>query len=344
MKKIISTIVIGMFASGLLAQNEKGAKIVTVSQAIQANGYLIQVGLPFIVGNYSTTRITNPVDVRFPWALLYLYNTFSDESFSISKGYFGDKVLIKWDLRANSNLVKGFNIYRRPYTPLAPNSNWGLPITSPTATAKEYEDKYVDGGVLYEYKVHAIGINGTEILYANYITGIGFRSPTAIVTGNINFKGGNPVKDVIVRAISKSGSTSSGTAISIPTAGQIEVNTINKSITTVGTLQAWLRPTTPYTDDAGDPIRLFKIASTSSLTKFIEAKVNLKAITKVLEVTITTEIGASVYRLNNYYPSGNIDGRGDDELVPVISFNTNFIHFSVILNDAQVPSLFINVI
>lgn len=326
-----------MLTSGLLAQNDKGAKIVTVSQAIKSNGYTIQVGLP-ILGVKSNARITTPIDVRFPWDALYLYKTFADESFSVSKGYYGDKILINWDLRANSNLVSSIKIYRRKYNPLSPNANWGLALTSLAATAKEFEDKYVDGGVLYEYKVHAIGINDAEILYANYISGIGFRSPTAIVTGNINFKGGNPVKDVTVRATSKGGSTSSGTAISIPIGGKIEIKDINRTITTVSTIQAWMKPETPYTDDSGVPIRLFKIESNSALEKAIEVTVNLKAISNILEVSI----GGSVYQLKNYYPSGNINGRGDDELVPVSSFNTNFVHFSVILNDGEVPSLFVN--
>ena len=131
---------------------------------------------------------------------MYLYPTFTDRegSFEVSKGYFGDKVLISWSLRSNSDLITTLKLYRREYsdTPL-PWSNEDDFLKNISKTDSEYEDKYVEGGVLYEYKLFAEGVNNTEELYANYITGIGFRNPTAIVTGNVSFNGGSPVKDVV---------------------------------------------------------------------------------------------------------------------------------------------------
>ena len=92
MKKIIITLGLWVLVTGLWAQNDGGAKIVPVSQAIQNNGFTIQVGVPYLGQNSnSVERITNPVDVRFPWDVLYLFNTFAQESFDVSKGYFGDK-------------------------------------------------------------------------------------------------------------------------------------------------------------------------------------------------------------------------------------------------------------
>ena len=346
MKKIILTLFIAMLSFGLWAQNDKGAKFVFVSQAVQSNvltdnKYSIQVGVPLLGQNKAlitpTNRTVSPADVRFPWDILYLYSTFSEEFFDVSKGYFGDKILVSWLLKNNANSVTSIQIFRREYSPLSPKT-WGTAVANVANSVTSYEDKYVEGGVLYEYKVHAIGINGSEIVYGNYITGIGFRSPTAIVTGNINYKGGNPVKDVIVRATSSGGGSGILTALMIPDTSQLSMGNINKTITGTTTLQAWVKPATPYIDDAGAAIRLFKMGTNSDLSRLIEVTVNLKASSNVLEVNI----GGSIYQLKNYFPSGTTNSRGDDELTSVTSFNSNFVHFSVILTDGNVPTLFIN--
>ncbi len=334
-----------MLCLGLWAQNDKGAKFVFVSQAVQFNTttdkkYTIQVGLPILgqkVSSSVTTRTITPADIRFPWNILYLYSTFSEEFFEVSKGYFGDKILVSWSLKNNKTSITSIEIFRREYSPLSPKS-WGSAIATVATSVTSYEDKYVEGGVLYEYKILAKGINGSEILYGNYITGVGFRSPTAIVTGNINYKGGNPVKDVIVRATSNGGSSGKLTALMIPDTSQLFISNVSKTITNATTLEAWVKPATAFTDDAGTAIRLFKLGTNSDLNRSIEVTVNLKASSKILEVNI----GGSIYQLKNYFPSGNTNARGDDELMPVTSFNSNFVHFSIILNDGNVPTLFIN--
>lgn len=346
MKKIVFTIFIAMLSSGLFAQINKGAKFVLVSQSVQSdtignNLFTIQVGLPLVGQNKAlstpTTRTVTPADVRFPWDILYLFSTFSEDFFDVSKGYFGDKVLISWVLKNNAKAISSIEIYRREYSPLSPKA-WGTPLTTVTTSSTSYEDKYTEGGVMYEYKVHAVGLHTAEILYKNFITGIGFRSPTAIVTGNINYKGGNPVKDVIVSATSNGGISGKLTALMIPDTSKLFIGNVSKPIAGTTTLQAWVKPAIPFTDDAGTAIRLFKIGTNSNLADTINVTVNLKASSKLLEVNI----GGSIYQLKNYYPSGTTNARGDDELTPVSSFNTSFVHFSVILKNGSVPSLFVN--
>ena len=336
--------------SVIVAQNNTGAIPLTLSQTIKIKvpgdgtsklAYNIQVGLP-ILGRIQSplSRNISPADVRFPWDILYLQQTFSNNYFDVSKGYYGDKIKIEWELRNNltgTAAVTGLRVFRRLYNP-STNADWGNPISNLAANATFYEDKYVEGGVLYEYKVYAVGVYDKEVEFRNFITGIGFRSPTAIVTGNISFKGGNPVKDVVVQATSKGGAGNVLKALSISNTDSVSIVGINKPITNVMTLQAWLKPTAAYTNDVGNAIRLFNIKSDRDIAKQIPVTVKLKATSKILEINI----GGSIYQLNNYYPSGNTNARGDDELVPVTSFNNKFVHFSVILNDGRVPTLFIN--
>ncbi|MFD1606057.1 LamG-like jellyroll fold domain-containing protein [Flavobacterium artemisiae] len=336
MKKIIA--VLGMFVlgAGLYAQNNSGgARIVPVSQAIQKNGFNIQVGLPFLGQNKTEPRKTNPADIRFPWSTLYLYHTFAEESFNVSKGFYGDKVLISWNLRANENLVKSIKIYRRIYTE-AGNLPYTL-VVGLSSTETTYEDKYVEGGVLYEYKVEAQGISTIPILYSTYITGIGYRNPTAVVTGNISYKGGNPVKDVVVTATPSGSAVAKGSGLNIPASGFVDISGLSTTISNAATFQAWVKPNGAYTNDSQSAIRLFNISSSTS-TDNLDVTVKLNPAAKSLDVNI----GGNKYTLNNYFPSGNLNSRGNDVFVPVSEFNNSFVHFTVVVNDNQTPLLYIN--
>ncbi|BAO74694.1 LamG-like jellyroll fold domain-containing protein [Winogradskyella sp. PG-2] len=333
MKKLIILGCLSVLVTGLWAQNDEGAKIVPVSQALQgvpgANGniYTIQVGLPFVAPS------NNNYDIRFPWDIKYLYGTFADESFDVSKGYFGDKILISWELRANYDLISSIKIYRREYTDTG--SNDFVFVSNVSRDETQYEDQYVEGGVLYEYKIVAEGIDPTEIKYTNFITDIGFRSPTAIVTGNVSYAGGSPVEDVTILAESDGSATDLGSALKIPNNGFLDIRDMSRAITTATTLQAWLKPETAFVGDAGAPIRLFRLKES---TNTIDVNVRLLVASNALEVNI----GGAIYTLDNYFPSGEIDPRGDDVLVPVSDFNTTYTHFSVQIVNGQVPVLYVN--
>ncbi len=335
MTKIIITLCLFFLVTGLWAQNDTGAKIVPVSQAVHNKDFTIQVGLPYLGQNKNNTeRIINPVDIRFPWDVLYLYSTFAEESFDISKGYFGDKIFINWDLRSNFGFISTIKIYKRLYTDSGTNPYQFVGSVSPSVT--EYEDRYVEGGVLYEYKVVAEGISNIESLYSTYITGIGYRNPTAVVTGNVSYKGGNPVKDVIVNARSEGSSINEGSSLNVPATGTIEIKKLSTPINAEATLQAWLKPKNAFENDVGVPIRLFQLSNLD--INSIDVTVNLLAATKVLVVNI----GGSEYKLHNYFPSGKLNAKGDDIMVPVTDFNSRFVHFSVLMKDGTAPLLFIN--
>ena len=95
----------------LWAQQEDGARVVIPAQAVQANGVTIQVGVPFLGENRNAVkRRLLPIDVRFPWDVLYLFETFAETSFDVSKGYYSDKIRIDWELRNNFDLVSNIKI------------------------------------------------------------------------------------------------------------------------------------------------------------------------------------------------------------------------------------------
>ncbi len=334
MKKLVYFTGFWLLVTSALWSQQDGARVVTGSQAIQNPNYTLQVGMPILgLNQQTTTRPVSPGDIRFPWGVLYLFDTFSEDSFDISKGYYGDKVLINWELRSNFDLINTIKIYRRVFTP-----DGSLPFNfvaniSPSETT--YEDRYVEGGVLYEYKIYADGIIDTEVKYSNFITGIGFRNPTAVVTGNVSFEGGNPVKDVILKASPNGSATQYGAALRVPAGGGITVDGMDRPITTAATYQAWIRPQQAYTADGQMNTRLFRL---ESFTNAININTRFDAGSRELRF----DIGGSIFRLANYMPSGDINSRGDDILIPIEHFNTDFTHVSIVLEHNQIPKLFIN--
>ena len=338
----IFAILLGFCSSVYSQGNTEGAKVVTVSQVVNgtvnSNQYSIQVGLPYLGITESSERTTTPLDIRFPWDILYFYDTFSEESFTVSKGYFTDKVKINWAIRANQDLILGFYIHRRELG----ESNYTR-IASLSSFTTEYEDKYIEGAALYEYKVEALGVSETPEKYQTFIEGIGFRSPSGIVTGRVTYEGGNPVKDAVISASSDTGTPYSSSGIHIQDNSSLKINRLKEGIENHITLQAWVMPKPlNYVTDLNDEVTVFSL---KNLMGDIEAKVNVRLegndfifSDNYLEV----DIAGSVFRLHNFYPSGSLNSRGDDVLIDVLSFHNHFTHFTVTMVDGDTPILYIN--
>jgi len=321
----------------LHSQDQEGARVVTVSQASStqasnSNQFYVQVGLPYLGITTGSVHTTTPVDVRFPWHILYLYDTFAEETFTVSKGYFTDKVKISWNVRANQDLISGFYIYRKEI-----GAEEYVRIASLGSFSTEYEDEYIEGGQLYEYKVEAIGVSAVEEKYKTFMEGIGFRSPSGIVTGRISFEGGNPVRDVAVLATSATGTPFRSSAISIPENSSLKINQFPDAIDDRITFQAWVRPVADFTN-TGDALTVFSLANFDGT---LEKNVNVKLFTGAVNY-LEVDIDGGIYTINNYYPSGQLNARGDDILNPITAFNSEFIHFSIVLEDGQIPVLYIN--
>ena len=136
-----------------------------------------------------------------------------------SKGYFGNKVELKWAFK-NTTILTNVKIYRKTYG----SSESPTLINTVTPSSGIYNDETTEAGVFYQYSlVGETDCAGTMIQSPNRITptlsdspniiyseDVGFRSPTGLINGHIEFAGGNAVKDVIV-SVEKS-SKGNGTA------------------------------------------------------------------------------------------------------------------------------------
>ncbi|OYZ01215.1 MAG: hypothetical protein B7Y37_07960 [Sphingobacteriia bacterium 28-36-52] len=298
----------------------------------------IQVGLPYM-GVRNVPQTNNPTqyylyDLGFPWGVRYRYNTFSEDAFVVSKGYYTDKVSINWAIKNNTNLIADFVIYRTTDIN-SDNPVWGAPIVTLSASARTFDDNNTEGGKLYKYKVLARGVEAVQNIYSSYIIGIGYRNPTAVITGNVSFAAGNPVKNVLISATPTGSSLNFGSSIKIPGSTFVAVSNLHKSLKDSITLQAWVKPETDFNNDE---ITLYQLIS--NLNETLAFKVKLAEVSGRNRVTIT--VGEHVITLSDFIPSGELDNKGDDLFIPIQNLNSSFTHFTAVLRNNKVPEIYIN--
>jgi len=303
----------------------------------------IQVGLPYMgvtdvpqTNNHSQNYVR---DLGFPWGIAYRYKTFSDDAFTVSKGYYTDKIVINWQVKANLSLITEFAIYRSTEISSS-NPSWGNPIATVSSSARSYDDVNTEGGKLYRYKIVARGVESVEAIYSSYINGIGYRNPTGVITGNVSFDSGTPVKNVLISASPTGSTLNFGSSLKILGTGTISVPSFHKNLQNAFTLQAWVKPETNFNNDE---IKLYTLVSNQNNN--LVFKVKLGVINSRNTLTLTLEQpsrGDQVVTLSDYIPTGDVDNKGDDVLTPITDVNGSFTHFSVVLRNNQYPEFYIN--
>lgn len=125
-----------------------------------------------------------------------------------SKGYFNDHVKLEWTCD-NINRVEYFKIYRKIYG----SSSEGVLITSQNASTAIYSDITAEPGVYYTYTIQAEATCNGELIKSNLSSDVGFKSPTGIINGHVDYTGGIAVKNARVLIEKSSGSTGSSLSL-----------------------------------------------------------------------------------------------------------------------------------
>ncbi|ARV07419.1 hypothetical protein BTO04_12285 [Polaribacter sp. SA4-10] len=334
MNKILQVICLCLLVHTAKAQEQSQHQLFVGNAAIDYKStddynLQMQVGNPlpsFLYPSAFRTRF------GFPYGILYIAQTFVIDGFEVSKGYYTDRVNIKWEFGANQNVTEKINIYRKELGSVTPMQL----ISSVSKDVYEYNDTQTQGGVLYEYKVEAVGVSEIEELYTTYITGVGFRNPTATVSGSISFDGGSPVQDALVFAEANGADNNSGSSLQF-IGGFVEINNIEYEIPTKQlTLQTWvtkqdyiiqLQTTDNYNIEF-------------SAGKFIDIDSAVHSIK--LEVLINGQQLTTVI-LKDSYPTGELDNEGNDVFENISSLtDTSFIHVSTVLEQGSKPKFYLN--
>jgi hypothetical protein len=324
--------------------NYSSGTAISVGNSRTLKSMTFQIGAPFMGVNqlttslssstYSFTNLHNRLDIGFPWGELFINKTFSKDQFTVSKGYFPDRVEMNWRVTNNANAITSYLVYRTDDLSSS-NPVWGDPIKTVSRTENTFVDLTAEGGKLYRYKLKALGVvsQDADSEFNNYITAVGYRNPTGIVSGNISFLGGNPVKDVLVAAVAEGGTSQLGTSIVVPSDGNVWVPKLRTGLKDAFSVQFWIN----YANASGSgDLNLVKLISNSG------DEINSGARFSNSGNTLTINIGSTTYSITGYLPSGKLNNKGDDTFETVRNSINNFIHVSFVLTDNQVPTLYLN--
>ncbi|MBN2010029.1 T9SS type A sorting domain-containing protein [candidate division KSB1 bacterium] len=118
------------------------------------------------------------------------FNVKTPENFFASKGYHADKVELKWDA---DNSINRYQIYRGTAQDQSP-----VQLVTLNGGVFNYDDKTAVPGIIYNYSLKAEKICGEKSVGSDLATETGFTEAAGIVTGHVEFEGGNAVEDVEV--------------------------------------------------------------------------------------------------------------------------------------------------
>ncbi|WP_299054917.1 LamG-like jellyroll fold domain-containing protein [uncultured Polaribacter sp.] len=320
-----------LFVGAGTAQKEEITKDDNTTVNLKLN---FQVGSPLLFNRVLDSG-TN-ASILFPYSILYKSNTFVENQVFISKGFYADMIKLSWEIAANKDAINTIKIYRKELGASTPEQL----IATLAKDVFEYEDQQIEASTLYEYRIFAdgIAIDGEAKEFLNFARGIGFRNPTAIVTGNVSFKGGNPVKDVTLFAENVGANNDSSTSKSMyfkgASAGTDIMRTNFSAVNT--TLQGWVNLSVSDTLST-----VFTYQTTATNTFSVGATLTSENTLKVHLTKNNTKFAG--FTLNNAYPTGAIDPFGKDVYKSIASISEeDFVHFSIALENNKTPTIYIN--
>ncbi|MFZ9982315.1 MAG: LamG-like jellyroll fold domain-containing protein, partial [Cyclobacteriaceae bacterium] len=347
MKTNILSLALLLLTFTVIAQKKSNPQIFTGIGALQqvsleadpevqgAQMYL-QIGHPIIFSPVTVPADGTTINLRFPWDVPYIPLTFSESTFEVSKGYYSNKIEIKWTIQGNLSKISQFKIYRRLYSDNNADDfvNY-VSIATLSNDAYSFDDVNVQGATLYEYKVEAVGVSSIPRKFITYITGIGIRNPTGIVTGNVSFDGGNPVRDVVVKAEPQGTELQFGGSVELTSGSSISIPFRGASITGAATLQAWVK------FKPNQSATLFRLDGSGVGAQPLE--VNYSTTNTGLTLSVGSGTTFRTHSISGYFPDGNLNGRGDDSFQPVQpELWNNFAHVSVTLIPGKTPVVYLN--
>lgn len=307
----------------------------SIIKEVASNNWSINILIGGQLESKATANINYPIG--YPFGKKYFSDTFVEDMFKVSKGYYTDHVKLEWVIGANIEQINNFQLLRRE---VGSSAAFSVIASDINKDSREYLDYQVATGVIYEYKLKVPGLyeDAGEIIYANMVSGIGFKNPTANVTGRVSYEGGTPVQNVIVRASSVGDNKiDTGSSVDV-SSGYLAIENFTNEISMDNiTFQSW---------NAGNGT-IFEVKESSfSLNLKLKGGVDTanNKITFKLEMNNNgTQTTLKELELSGSYPTGEIDDVGKDEFKNINTLSKNsFIHTTLVLEKDSIPKIYLN--
>ncbi len=222
----LSIVSVAQVQSPVATGNATGRKVLA-DKTITFN---IGSPIPYICNGGSSVKL----QVGFPYNVLYMDKTFPGDLF-VSKGYYPDIIQLRWEVVNNADRIERFEIFRKK--PGETDSVW---VDNADASARKWEDNYAEANEIYQYTLVAVGIPGGNQQGFTQISGTGFRSPLATISGRVTYTGGTGVGGVTVTATT--GDAIASSCIAPGGTGYVEVPQYTEmDIASAFTFQAYVK-------------------------------------------------------------------------------------------------------
>lgn len=117
-------------------------------------------------------------------------DTYGDTVLKAYRGYRSDYVQLDWIVVNNSNSLTKQHILRRELGSNA-TPTFVAEVSKETRTYKDFD---IDANTLYEYFLTGQGFCNPSTIYTDTTSTIGFRAPSGLITGRVEYTGGVSVK------------------------------------------------------------------------------------------------------------------------------------------------------
>ncbi|MEL7146796.1 MAG: LamG-like jellyroll fold domain-containing protein, partial [Bacteroidota bacterium] len=113
-------------------------------------------------------------------------------SMTASKGYYSNNVRLDWEINGGLSQIDNFVVERAPAGTIDYQSIGGV------VDNVVFLDETAVAGTFYTYRVYAQSTCNGIVSSTNSATDIGFRQPFGVVSGHVQYSGGNAVEDVAI--------------------------------------------------------------------------------------------------------------------------------------------------
>jgi hypothetical protein len=216
-----------------------------------------------------------------------------------SKGYFNNRVELTWS-NNNNNVLSHIHIYRKQLTATTAPTEI---IAVPPGTGI-YVDNTADAGVFYLYTLKAEAICSGSSLWSDSTSDVGYRNPTAVVNGQVQYTGGIAVQNVQITLQKTTGPT--GLSAVFNGSNQVTVPS-NPPLSPSGAinLDAWVNFNSL---GALDQTIIGKAGSYQLFYQGSTSKIMMQVISGGVKTTAQVAIAAHVTSGSFYHLSGLYDG------------------------------------
>lgn len=166
------------------------------------------------------------------------------DTLDASKAYFDNRIILNW-VSGSQNVISEYQISRRRYES---GNNWQVVAIIDRGTTQSWIDDDAVAGILYEYSIVGMANCGSNILYTDVAYSVGMRQPEGVLSGQVNYAGGNPVRDVKITATYNDPAIVKGHALNFSGNDSLVITRRNDFVFNGFTLEMYVKPSSlnPY--------------------------------------------------------------------------------------------------